>query len=179
MKYKDVVATLDYGMRLSKFLLILLWVGLICSIILIPNLIVLYFVEKEIFLIYLMVILPLLVGIVSILSLHHDKLHTKNIGIWLIGSVILTAETQIVYEKTAFRSYRKLQVTFEYNNEIKQLTSRRKVKDQFDSLLCNPKNALQYDTMVSRWGKRKIKILYSPKYDKVMLTDIFLDEEVL
>ena len=165
---KKVVATLDYGMLLSTPIIILLWVGLVCSVTALPGLIAAYVSENDTFWLYF-ISFPLLSGLIFLYVIVHNRVHKKLVQKWLVDSVELPAITKVIYEPKLDKVSNVLKVTFSYQGENKVFYSRRKINDKSDSFFCNTKFVLNYVKMVQYWGRKSIKILFSPSYNKVLL----------
>lgn len=68
---RKVVATLDYGMRLSKPLQVLFWVGFVCGILMIPGFIAAYITENDVSWLYSLWF-PIFGVIVFLYAIIHD-----------------------------------------------------------------------------------------------------------
>lgn len=178
---KRVSGTLDYGMRLTlaftRFMWTLIVLGVVCFIV---GVIAIFTENEPLFILF--ATLPTLVfwcfGGYYIIR---ERRHADVIKLWCEDAVELDAFTEkVCCEAARKRSYGKslillnpkynqpyiLKVKIKYKNIKHTYFSLSRDKSPFDSFF------LRYWTyhgkMVAEYGGGKVKILYSPKYDKVM-----------
>lgn len=180
-KYEQIAGTLDYGLRSPKAFLNFMWaliaLGVISSIIFLAGTIA----AKEPLLILAVVLSPLFFCSVGGYFLVRERNHNKVIELWCEDAVELVAYTDKVYcENARMPYYTKgavflnpkynqpyiLNVKVKYKNEKHSYFSMSKEKRIFDSFFL--KHCTYHGKMVAEYGGGKIKILYSPKYDKIM-----------
>lgn len=180
--HKQIAGTLDYGLRNPKAFLRLMWVligiGWFCLIIFTVATIV----AKEPLLLLAVVLFPLFFWFFGGYFLIRERQHNNLIKLWSEDAVELVAYIEKVYcESARMRTYNGtaaillnpkynqpyiLKVKVKYRNQKHTYFSMQKQKSPFDSFFL--KGCSYHGKMVAEYGDGKVKILYSPKYDKVM-----------
>ena len=183
---KIIAGTLDYGLRNPNWVNIMLWVlvafGWICLIIFTVATIV----ANELLLLLAATLFPLFFWSLGGYFLVRERRHNDLIKLWREDSVELVAYTERVYcESAMMRTYGRggillesknnqpyiLKVKVKYANQKHTYFSLTREKSSFDTFFL--KSYSYHGKMVSEYGGGKVKILYSPRYGKVM----FLSDE--
>ena len=180
--FNQISGTLDYGLRNPKSFLRFMWVligfGCFCFIIFVVATIV----AREPLLLLAVVLFPLFFGGFGGYFLIREHKHNSVIRLWCEDAIVHVAYIEKVYcESAQMRHYNGtagillnpkynqpyiLKVKIKYKDEKHTYFSMQKQKSPFDSFFL--KGCSYHGKMVADYGGGKVKILYSPKYDKVM-----------
>ena len=158
IKISKIAATLQYGIVFSGLLLAMLYFILCCgmALLIVPPIIA---IIQKIKLTEVMIIGSMLFGAGCLLfSGYHllkEGVIRRKIKRWLGDAVLLRAISKKLLS-AGIPSSSKIQIEFVYNRKKKKQVSL-------------PGKLLQIQTIFSRYADREIQILYSPKYDQVMI----------
>ena len=154
---KKIVATLEYGKKCSTQIC-LIWIKINAISTIFFLVVPLIYIENG----YLLGIIPCLV--LFLIAINTMKYHInvdKEIKLWKDDAVQLKATSKIIDEETFIgeipTTYYKIEIYFKYQNKrIKKISGGQK---RFKG----------YATIYRKYSNRVIDILYSPKYDQVMI----------
>lgn len=162
-------------MKMPIAAFISVWLGLICAILVFPLCLIGYFEEHEIGFIIAAVLVPLLGVIFFGYVLMRERVHRRHIKLWCADAVEKKAIGTIEYypmPNSGLFHYRenhyRLIVEFSYKGHPKKFYSRDVGKGNFDTFFCNKKIICLHRRILNNY-EGDIKILYSPKYNKVLL----------
>ena len=163
--YKQIAGTLDYGLLCSKAFIIFMWAligfGCLCLIVFA----VATFVAEEPLLVLAVTLCPLFFCSIGGYFLIRESRHCAVIKLWCEDAVEHVAYTEKVLCMSPEWSYI-LKVKVNYKNEKYVYFSNSQEKSPFDSFFL--KGRIYHGKMVAKYGDGKVKILYSPKYEKIM-----------
>ncbi|MCH5151277.1 MAG: hypothetical protein J1F65_01310 [Clostridiales bacterium] len=185
--YKRIAGTLDYGLRNPPVFIRYMWafvgLGVFCLVIFTVATIV----AREPLLLLAVTLFPLFFCSFGGYFIIRERCHNNVIKLLCQDAVEIVAYTEKVYcESARMRTYNGaafillnpkynqpyiLKVKVKYRTEKHIYFSNAKENSPFDSLFL--KGCSYHGKMVEDYGDGKVKILYSPKYDKVM----FLKDE--
>ena len=171
MDKRKIVATLSYGKVPSKFMVGVFTTMLIGSIILIPIIIIMLIAEKQYQFLIISIFAILLGVFLSGYFLFHCYKIKNKIKLWKQDAILLKAKSKIVAEQWV-PSYgiigskvAKISVTFKYEGKrIKMVSGEQGEKDLFHS-------KAGFDELFKEYGDREIDILYSPRFNQVMILE--------
>lgn len=168
MKKRRIVATLAYGKIFSPMIMTMFIVMLFCGVMLIPLLIVFAILRNE-YLLLLGLLLSVLCIFLSVYAIVHHIRIKREINLWKQDAVLLMAKSKIIEEKTVYDrgipqgKEAKVSVKFQYNeNKLKHVSGEKIKKDIFHSYK-------GFDSIFLKYGDCEIDILYSPRFDQVMI----------
>lgn len=170
--YTQISGTLDYGLLNSKAFIRLMWALIVIGIVGCLIFTVGAIAAKEPLLIIAVILCPLLYCSLGGYFLIREREHIKLIELWCEDAVEHVAYTEKVYCVNDQILYTKnnqpyiLKVKVNYKNQKHTYFSLSNEKSAFDSFFL--KNCSYHGKMVAKYGGGKVKILYSPKYNKVM-----------
>lgn len=163
--YRDRIAmSLEYGRIYSRATIKFFYIFGIFSILTSVLFIAFAIIETLYWLLYaLFLSLPLLV--VSICVIARDRNLWKKIDLWLDDTIELIAlSTEFDREEVRYMPAIKIKLKFKYNNKvIEKYSGQMGCKGSYFD------KGSGYDGRYAPFVDREIKILYSPKYDQVLL----------
>ena len=182
MKKYKIEATLRYGKYTSKSAYGFAWFSLVLSIVGIVVFVLAYIWDRErIYIVTLFILpIPLLIASVWIVIVHGKIM--KQIAEWQLDAVELEAKCIKAYGFTTLLNGHpssmsvpklgtaKIEVSFIYKEKAVKKVSGDPNKQY---------NALNgYDKIFAKYENKRLRILYSPKYDEVMILSISPSEEI-
>lgn len=165
---KKIVATLSYGKVPPAFLVVIFITMLLCSIILVPITIIIAVGENQYDFLFLLTFS--IVGIPLSTYFLFDYCRAKQmIKLWKQDAVLLKAKSKIIAEQWVSSHVMiqdkvvKLSVTFKYEGKkMKIVSGEQGKKDLFHPIV-------GFDKLFEQYDDREIDILYSPRFDQVMI----------
>ena len=164
-RYKQIAGTLDYGLRSPKAFLRLMWVLIAFGWFCLAIFTVATIVAKEPLLLLAVTLFPLFFWSLGGYFLVRESKHNQIIKLWCEDAVEHIAYTEKVMCMSEV-NYNILKVKVNYKNEKHVYFSNSQEKSPFNSFFLKWRS--YHGKMVADYGGGKVKILYSPKYDKVM-----------
>ena len=165
MKKRRVVATLAHGRTLSPILNVMVFVWLICGLLVATLSLIYATVNKD----WLFLLGVLLCGgmafLASYLLIYYGKIN-KEIKCWKEDAVLLEATCKVVNERIVGRFFgkeAKIMLKFKYDGKKRKCTSGEKIKKDIVHTYKG------FDSIFVKYDNCKIDILYSPKFDQVMI----------
>ena len=166
MQKRRVVATLAHGRVLSSIWYAMLIVWLICNLVVAIASLIYATVHKD-WLFLLGVFLCVgMAFLASYLLIYYGKINTE-IKRWKEDAVLLEATCEVVSERVCYRFLEKeakIIVKFKYANKKRKCTSGERIKK--DDIVHMHEG---FDSIFVKYDHCKIDILYSPKFDQVMI----------
>lgn len=160
---KDIVSTLSFGDNFSTFKFVLMWISIVICIAGSIALIIVSRIENNQDDL-LAAFIPIVLLIVPISFLSFGFKRRKKIKLWLADAIILDASCELTVDYfDGLNSGEKVLIVFTYNSE--QLI--RMSKFRYQHPLTFSING--YSNTYKKYIGHNIKILYSPKYDEVMI----------
>lgn len=170
--YTQISGTLDYGLLNSKSFIRLMWALIVIGIVGCLIFTIGAIAAKEPLLIIAVILCPLFYCSFGGYFLIREREHIKLIELWCQDAVEHVAYTEKVYCENAQILYTKnnqpyiLKVRVNYKNQKQTYFSMSKENSPFNSFFL--KSCSYHGKMVDEYGGGEVKILYSPKYNKVM-----------
>lgn len=163
---KKIIASLSYGRVFSAFLFTVVILGGVLSLVAIALSIFMAIDEGNNFILIILFLPVLVLGCCVYILIYQIKLRSK-IKEWTKDAIELKARSKIVdsiIDGAVFKKY-KIKVSFQYNGRVivKESGIGKNGTIIWGSLSSG------YDIRYRKYSDREIWILYSPKYDEVLL----------
>jgi len=166
INYK-IIASLTYGKKISKVIMVLIYIALLLCVTIVPLAIfcAIYYTEYEVL---VCLFLPLIgiSGLVYIIVVISKE--NRNIRRWKNDSVLLLANaTEVDRIENGLTNIVKLKISVKFNyNGIKMMQESGEKNNKKGNLFyIHP----GYDAIFLKYVDHPIHILYSPTYDQVLL----------
>lgn len=158
IKDKDIVSTLSLGDNFSTFKFVLSWSMIVICIIGFVLLVITSYTENSIDDLYVSFIpIALLIVPISFLCFGYNR--RKMMKTWLEDAVLLDAKCERIFDN----NLEKALVTFTYEGKPFSRMSKFRYYKPITSI------AIGYSDAYEKLFGHDIKVLYSPKYDEVMI----------
>lgn len=158
IKDKDIVSTLSLGDNFSTFKFVLTWSMIVICIIGFVLMVITSYTENNMDDLYASFIpIALLVVPISFLCFGYNR--RKKIKKWLEDAVLLDAKCERVFDN----NLEKVLVTFTHEGKLFSKMSKFRYYKPITSM------AIGYSDAYEKLFGHDIKVLYSPKYDEVMI----------
>ncbi len=161
---KKIATTLEFGAVYAGAFLVFLYSALIMAIVA-TCLMLLLSVTKDSQL-YIAFAICGIISICFLLVILINHKNCKKVKEWLKDSIPLKAYCKTLDESITFSGFlplksKKVIITFTFNGQTISKESGKKNQSQF--------SLNGYSVLIKKYADRKIDILYSPKYDQVMI----------
>lgn len=170
MRAYKIKATLTYGRKWSRGMILFLCIGIFLSVAMIPLIILCAVLSSE-YAVLICLDLPLIVIPSFSYVLALDRKENKEIQEWRKDAVILPAQAiEADRFKNSVNHIVRLKISVKFYYEGRKIIQESGDKNPRKESIFYSKPG--YDAVFRKYINRPIEILYSPKYDEVMLLKI-------